>query len=526
MGNKNLQEYPVIDDEQIYNELLEKKIVPSNVLLTNACIKGQVDVVSFIINSKTIDISFLKDEALIAATINNKIGIIKLLLDNCPTVNPNNAIEIACSNKFKTVDILLKDIRTIPNEKCIINAIKNNNIAILESILTHKQLSTTNTTKKFLTKTVLQNNNKIYDLIFKHLECSKEDIHQAFILAITRNNEYIINSLITQITPTTKVQAINTAISYQSNNLAKFLLEDDILDLSANENNILHSAIINNNFEMVKLLLAHKSIIPNINAIITAINHDKINIFKLLLSDKRIDLNDSNAEALKLIVKENRIEMFICIIASKKVDPSIQHNMFLRFAIKIGNYQIAKELLDDYRVKIDKTIIIYAIDINREEMLTLLLRYIIDYSDLNKAFELAVKSNKLKLVEAFFENSVIDHITIDTLLIRYVIETNDIDMLKILLKQRAYTDVVYEELRFAIKLGNLPIVKMYVDLGFINNRCDDIIINVANNNDHKMMAYLLESKIVDPKYNNHEAAKIALRNNYDILLDIFCEYTC
>jgi ankyrin repeat protein len=161
--------------------------------------------------------------------------------------------------------------------------------------------------------------------------------------------------------------------------VVEFLLTDERIDPSCNNNFVLVQSVINNNLSTVELILNHSSInkkdVRHV-ALLKACKYDYVDMVKLLLrcydeNDKIDDVSltaaicGCNVKVTKMLLKDKRVpvdnsildlaikgklvEVVKLLLEDNRVDPFYERQTFV-LAAMIGNVEIVKLLLDDPRV--------------------------------------------------------------------------------------------------------------------------------------------------------------------------------
>lgn len=152
------------------------------------------------------------------------------------------------------------------------------------------------------------------------------------------------------------------------NNIIKIFLNNNKYDPKLIfDYNIVLGACKNNNIEIFKLLLEDKRIIMDINnLIIYACKKENIEIVKLLLADSRIT-TEIKQKCITIAINYNTINIFQLLLNEKDIDYSYTFNCYIKAAIQRQNINIinlilqkinlTRELKDELMVYIDKTLI-------------------------------------------------------------------------------------------------------------------------------------------------------------------------
>ncbi len=155
-------------------------------------------------HKKDIDFSYWNNHAIRLVSSCGYLDIFKVLIkDN--KVDPTLCTQFCIRGAFKyshyeIAKQLLKFKKvdpTILNNICINYSVDNNNIKMVELLLNERQISEKEGYTKALTKSyVLNNNKKMFELLFKNLNKSiKYDISELFDFAMKNQDFYLINKI-------------------------------------------------------------------------------------------------------------------------------------------------------------------------------------------------------------------------------------------------------------------------------------------------------------------------------------------
>ena len=112
-------------------------------------------------------------------------------------------------------------------------------------------------------------------------------------------------------------------------------------------------SIQHDHLEIVKLLLSHDRIDPsakNNHAIRWASEHGHLDVVKLLLSDARVDPAADDNYAIRWASHYGHLEVVKLLLSDTRVDPSTGINCAIRWASFNGHQEVVKLLLSDERV--------------------------------------------------------------------------------------------------------------------------------------------------------------------------------
>jgi len=147
----------------------------------------------------------------------------------------------------------------------------------------------------------------------------------------------------------------DAAIRYASTNghanVVAVLLADS--DPSANDNVAIRTASRNGHVDVVKVLLADARVDPSADknfAIVTASIDGNTEIVKLLLTDPRTDPSADNNAAIRAASRHGHVDVVKVLLADSRTDPSANNNEAIRIASKNGHVDVVKVLLADPRV--------------------------------------------------------------------------------------------------------------------------------------------------------------------------------
>ena len=166
-----------------------------------------------------------------------------------------------------------------------------------------------------------------------------------------------------------RMTAIALACMFEEINMIKVLLEDpsfdsanvsltDIEAKSAEKNiNKPDSAVYENHFNIIKALLSHPNINPNVynagwSTLRWAFSHGDTKIIKELLKNQLIDINETGTNgcwtALMEVSENNRFEIIGTLLAYPNIDPNVQHAFKYTALIRAsrnGYLEVVKALL-------------------------------------------------------------------------------------------------------------------------------------------------------------------------------------
>lgn len=169
--------------------------------------------------------------------------------------------------------------------------------------------------------------------------------------------------------------------------------------------------------DIVKLLLRFAA--PPNNALQIAMKCKQSEIIKLLLVDKRYDLNFSYGFSYKLIdelCKYGDVEILKMALTDERIDPSNNKNYPIQIAAKNGDIEIVKYLMADPRVNPgddNNYALNWAVDYNKLEVVKLLLtdpRVDATMND-NKALSEAFRQKHMEIFEVLIPHSDLTKVT-------------------------------------------------------------------------------------------------------------------
>lgn len=150
---------------------------------------------------------------------------------------------------------------------------------------------------------------------------------------------------------------IKIASKYKCTDIIEKLLKHRRTDVNADDNYVFRAAIVKNNVELVKILLKDKKV--------------KLNTYESDNDLVVVAVKNNNTEILKILLEEQWDPT-----GHKRIDPTIDNNLPFRTAVKESYIDIVKILMDDKRINIyvnnDEAILI-AINNNCTKMVQLLL---------------------------------------------------------------------------------------------------------------------------------------------------------
>ena len=341
----------------------------NNAAIIQASSEGFVDIVGRLLQDDRVDPSDQRNKSLIEAAKNKHENVIYRLLQD-PRVNPsdrnNNALLGAMIYKYKTaniyiIDMLLQDPRislSINTKKILDYAISTENLKIififldmdifkevLDDKLAHRIIKIALRYGDIKLATELLNKYDVSKYSESILEAAIESglsefVHLLMNRYVDNGNKFLIkaiekgsldvtNILLTeyQIDPSFESnKALNRAIEYKQSEITNILLNNlrvvDELNISGYYTLI--EAIRSGDIQLVDKLIKDYHIDPSINGTkLLMIGIYNLDIFKLLLSDSRVDPSSNNNEVLEyaynqkalnvidILNKDNRIKAML-----------------------------------------------------------------------------------------------------------------------------------------------------------------------------------------------------------------------
>lgn len=174
--------------------------------------------------------------------------------------------------------------------------------------------------------------------------------------------------------------------------------------------------------DIVKLLLQFTA--QPQNALKIAITHKQSEIIKLLLVDKRYDIDycyEYKETLIETLCRYGDVELVKIALTDEQIDPARYRNFPIQIAAKAGKIEIIKYLMTDVRVNPgddNNYALEYAINSNKLEAVKLLLTDVRVTASLNdnKALMKAFKINNTEMVKALIPYSDLTKISDITIL--------------------------------------------------------------------------------------------------------------
>ena len=137
-------------------------------------------------------------------------------------------------------------------------------------------------------------------------------------------------------------------------NVVEFLLEKGA-DPSLVDNCALNCAVWNKSIDIVKMLLSHPKVDPNVKCngvypIEVACDKNNYDMASILLQDSRMAVVGKNNIRLMIAAQEGESEVVKLLLKDHDVDPSSLNNTALRLAVHNDHDKVVKILLKDLRV--------------------------------------------------------------------------------------------------------------------------------------------------------------------------------
>ena len=278
------------------------------------------------------------------------------------------------------------------DEKTVLQlAIENANIDVIQLLLSHENIDVnlksrytyeSKTEQAEINYTYGSNKSSENPPIFFAVEQRREDIVKLFIEhsnfdvnSIFKSNSSSFNqneSFSSSSASKTEKSPIYLAVENKNVEIIKALISDPDIDVNIEYKNERSSSTKNNNQANYDTIQIDKK-----SAIYLAIEHDNIEIVKLLLQQKNIDLNlicENNNKEMKtplyLAVENKKIEIIKLLLENPNIDVNIQsgtkgdngkcenklltHSTPLHLAIKKHNTEIIKQLLKNSKININE----------------------------------------------------------------------------------------------------------------------------------------------------------------------------
>lgn len=274
-------------------------------IMCRACKRGHLDTVKYLVGTKGVDPSCMRNNAIVSAAENGHHKVVNFLIKYSedgrkpvdPTVEENLALQRAVlRGHVKVVSVLLEDSR-------VKNAGINNSLVIPSQY----------------------NRLEILEMLLR------EGADPSY-----NNNE-----------------AIQLACEYGYLNIVTRLLEDKRCDPSANNNNAIRIACAKGHTKIVDLLLKNNRVDPSASqscALGDALSIGNIEIVIMLLNDRRVDPSADNNYAIKYTSAGGYINVVSLLLKDSRVDPSASDNSAIQTASYNGHARVVELLMKDPRV--------------------------------------------------------------------------------------------------------------------------------------------------------------------------------
>ncbi|XP_057318326.1 uncharacterized protein LOC130663224 [Microplitis mediator] len=472
---------------------------------------------------------------------NNNYKIVEYLISNGAEIN--NAyengkwgitpLEHAVKRGYQRIVQLLIEYNVDVNHRsllepgCLTTAAENKNFEIFQLLLDSGVNSRLSHTVRTLIYVAVDKNN--YE-ITKHLINHGADVNTCFdnrtllYRAVENENERIVELLINNKADVNKIikhkdlsssfpTALYKAVEIGNLNILKLLINAPSIDVNLSidlHEPLIHKAIRQNNYEIIKCLIEHGA---NINTV-----HD-------LETPLNIAISNGNKEVVELLI-ENKADV--------KAAPGFL-NSLLHMAIKKNNFEIL-----DILINIDPTEVypsygqpplLTAVRENNFEM----TRYLIKFgADVNTCYDyplhIAVNNNNKNIVKLLIENKAnVNFITESGVsALGIAVEEESFELVKILLDSGANinlsSDKDYSPLQHAIMKGNYRIAKYLINHGANINalcrsqewatkrdNCCNSLTNCISDSQCSLLQFAIDCK-------KTEMVKLLIENKVDVRL--------
>jgi hypothetical protein len=294
------------------------------------------------------------------------------------------------------------------------------------------------------------------------------------------------------------------------------VLQRENCDPTIHENAILDTAVVDQNIEVVKLLLADKRVDPTVhevdeNFIHSAVRTRNTILLKLLLKDGRADPNENESLALRRAVEMKNTKMVELLLIDGRADPTVDYGVarnrpIIQHAVSKGYSDIVSLLLDDERMHpLNIEDILFKTG-DTETAKFLLEKGRIQSSDeINRYFQytLRLHSNDASiLTKACLAHECLDFTLTDNYdAINYAFTYMPMDRIKILIEHRRFdfTDSRCRLFQSAITHGKNEILEMLLADPRVNadNIPRDLLDTATMSTNIDGMVLLLKNPLVD-----------------------------
>lgn len=261
--------------------------------------------------------------------------------------------------EIKNVCIVNKEISEYIKNKNrfiteLINKKKEENIANTENVIKKLQMALKIcwTFSGLLNMMIQQNESEMIDLL---LEMDTLNVNELSLVIKRISNGYKIDKTLyrkNNVTFPIYADALLVAIDENKIEIIKKLVKDPRIDLNYKGGEILYSAIKTDNVEVVKLLLAETRVITKVGmrrSIRKAMEMGNTEILNLLFAYDKHEFYQGN-EALIDAIRMGNVRIVQKLMNRPDINPAIRDNQAIISASFIGNLEIVNLLLADKRV--------------------------------------------------------------------------------------------------------------------------------------------------------------------------------
>ncbi len=458
-----------------------------------ACEKGYVDIALELLKDDRLNPGAKDDEGLFKACQNNHTVIVTLLLNNSkvdPIANNYAAIRIAYEKgHFGIVEIFL-------NSGCILDLTFDNDWLLLTACLKGHLQVVELLLKKFQT------------LSFHALNLA---LHNAYAGNHVQVFETLLNDK--RFDPTVQGNFLIQDASEKGNiEIVKLLLQDGRAAKDIPEAAVC-KAYENNHMPVFKILLESKNVDPALQdnlLIFEASKKNDIATVRQLLEDPRVHPTDENC-ALKVAYSNNHVEIFDLLLADKRTDPTFENNWLLAEAAERNNIKLVNRLLEDPHV-IEKGGILEALHRAYNAGNFEIVKILLGKLSVEELQALACKNKYIKLVQLLLEEPNFDPAYGSNTPIREACKQGLVEIVRLLLQSEKVDPTAEnnEPIRMASQFGHVSIVEELLNIDGVDATANnnEAISGACKNNHAKVVSRLLLERSVD-LFNSHNLIDLA-----------------
>lgn len=343
-------------------------------VLNMACKKGQLDLVRIFLADNRVDPTANDSQAFATACEGGHVDVVKLMMEDSridPSINNSTALIYACAKgRVEVVKLLLADTRVHPEAKdnqALRLSCESGKVEIPRLLLTHPKVDPSAEDNEAIRNACAKGFIDIVKLLLADSRVNPSDAeNEAFIGACNDGKMEILKLLLADSRFDISTEEANEAFCqacYENHlDIARLLLDkpEFKIDPSVDDSYLLFFAAQTGYVEMTRFLLSQPSVDPSANnntAIEEACNNGgNLEIFKLLMADKRVNPGDEKCIAFDRACQGGNLEIVKLLLDDPRVEPGARDNAAILLGFEYGQMNVINYILTHHldRIKLTK----------------------------------------------------------------------------------------------------------------------------------------------------------------------------